>query len=263
MGNLTILLQAVVNLTVPKAEDAGKSNEDAIPNLEQPKTGEEIESGICLKICMQNFVDFIYGRYEKAANMAVEHEGRFQKAGPGFFMNMQETFVTGICCFVMARKTKNSKYKKVAKRALQKMSRWAKKDNPNVLHYEKLFQAELSCLNGKSDAAELHYQQALSLASRYGFIQDAAIINERSGDFFLNIRKSPEDALYKFEKACKLYEEWGCPAKAQMLREYCEVHKLSFIVLQSATNVSRWRTNRYHIKDGRDNQWVREASIGI
>jgi hypothetical protein len=32
-------------------------------------------------------------------------------------------------------------------------------------------------------------------------------------------RKSPEDALYKIDEACKLYEEWGCLSKVEMLRK--------------------------------------------
>ena len=73
-------------------------------------------------------------------------------------------------------------------------------------------------MEGRLDKAELLYHQALSIASRSGFLQDAAIINELFAEFFLNRRKSPDDALYKMKASCGLYEEWGCHLKAEMLR---------------------------------------------
>ena len=216
--NLTMLWQCVLNL-LGKSDDPCVLQGKAIPDLEAFQESITLENSKCLLFYVQSFLLAIFGEYEKGAALALENGGRFQKAGPGLFMNMHETFVRGLHLFCMAKRCpKTTKYKRAARKALSTISGWAKKDNPNVLHYEKLLKAELCSLNGKLDSAQLLYHQALSLASRSGLIQDAAIINERCAEFFLKERKSVDDATKKMMKSIKLYEEWGCCVKADMLR---------------------------------------------
>ena len=120
-------------------------------------------------------------------------------------------------------KTKKRKHKREAKRLLNIISGWAKKDNPNVLHQHNLLLAEFRSMEGKLDEAELLYTRAFRLASRSGFRHEAAMINELTAEFFRDQKKSLDDAKYKMEEACKLYEEWGCQIKADMLRKEYEV----------------------------------------
>lgn len=216
--NLRTLWQCALNL-LGRSENTCILTGEAILDIDSFTASINVEAELCLVRYVQCYLCAIFGLFETGSAMALEDEGRFNKAGPGIFMNMHETFVRGLCLFGMARKSKQSKYKKAGKRVLSTIRKWVRNDNPNVLHYEKLFEAELRALEGKLDAAELLYHQALSLAARSGFIQDAAIINERCGDFFLRKRKSPDDAMYKMKEACKLYEEWGCRKKVEMIRK--------------------------------------------
>jgi hypothetical protein len=178
-----------------------------------------LESGRVGFFYLPCFLCAVFANYEKGSELALENDGRFEKALSGAGMVMHWTFVAGINHFGMARKTKKQKYIKAGKKALSTIKSWAKHDNPNILHYLHFFEAEVAALKGKLDAAEVLYQKAQTISRRAGFIQDAAIINERYASFFLTIRKSPEDAVYKAEESIKLYEEWGCVLKADMLRE--------------------------------------------
>jgi hypothetical protein len=177
-----------------------------------------LDSGKACLYYLPCFLCAVFGNYEKGAALALDYDGKFDKALSGACNVMHETFAAGVNLFGMARKTKKSKYKRAGKKALSKIRSWAKHDNPNVLHYLHCFEAELAALNGKLDTAEALYHRSLALARRSGFIHDAAIINERYASFFLLVRKVPDEAYYQMEEACKLYEEWGCRHKADLLR---------------------------------------------
>ena len=216
--NISMVWQGTLNL-LGRTSDPLELAGEAIPDLEDFKSLLTIESGVSLLPYIQCCLCAILGSYEKGAELALANEYRMRKAGPGIFMNMHDTFVRGLCLFAMARKTKQRKYTVAAKRAFGEIRKLTRKEDPNVLHYEKLFEAELCALKGNLDTAEILYQRALNLATRAGFLHDAAIANERCADFFLHERKCKEDALYKMEEACKLYDEWGCRIKVDMLRD--------------------------------------------
>ena len=114
----------------------------------------------------------------------------------------------------MARKTAKRRYAVHARKCLDKIRSWMEKGNPNVIHYESLLEAENWALKGKTFVAKKHYLSATVLATRGGFIQDAAMANERFGEFLLEDMGEPEEAAYQFKQAAKLYEEWGAQAKA-------------------------------------------------
>jgi hypothetical protein len=82
-----------------------------------------------------------------------------------------------------------------------------------------MLNTELAALEGKLDAAEGGYQSAVVLASRSGFVSDAALANRQYGEFLLNDRENVSEAVYKFQEACELYAEWGAYRKVDELRE--------------------------------------------
>ena len=217
--NISSLRQAVLNLSAMSGNPLSFEGE-AIADVEAHKASMTAEADMCLFLYLEMFVYAIFGDYEKGASMALEHEGRFQKAAAGLFMTMHETYARGLNLFGMARNTKLPKYKRAAKRVLSQVNEWAKHDNPNVMQYSKLFQAELFALNGKINAAELAYHQALGFANRLGCIHDEAIIHERFADFFWNSKQSLEEAEFHIEKSCEKYYDWGCPLKAEILQKF-------------------------------------------
>ena len=60
-----------------------------------------------------------FGDFSEAAELAIECDETFSKAFPGFFMCMLETFHRGVALYAMARKTKQSKYKRRARQVLK------------------------------------------------------------------------------------------------------------------------------------------------
>ena len=91
------------------------------------------------------------------------------------------------------------------------------KGNPNVGHCKSLLEAELAALNGRKHLAKKHYEVAAMLAGRGGFVRDAALANERYGEFLLEDLPDQEEAAFRFQEAIKLYLEWEAQAKAELL----------------------------------------------
>ena len=89
--------------------------------------------------------------------------------------------------------------------------------NPNIQHYDALIDAELAGLAGDSHLAKKQYEVAIILAGRRGFICDKALAHERFGGHALHLGDL-NDALYHFERAIALYQEWGAHAKVVKLR---------------------------------------------
>jgi hypothetical protein len=160
-----------------------------------------------------------FGDHEQGAELAISKGDSFMKASPGSSLCYIDNFMRGISLFHMARSTKKAKYKKHAKLVLAKVRKWVEKGNPNVVHHEALLEAEMAALRGKKYNARKQYEIATVLASRQGFIHDAAMANERYGEFLLNDMLDREEAAYRLEEAVKLYKEWGAHAKADILLE--------------------------------------------
>lgn len=177
-----------------------------------------------------------FGEYEEGAKLAVERGDTYAKVCPGHFWIMNETFARGMILYAAARSGKRL-YMKHAKKVHKTIKSWAQQGNPNVLHYDLLFDAELAALNGKLDMAEGLYKKAIVSATRQGLIHERAFASERYGEFLLNERNDPEEAKYNLSDAIRLYDEWGANRKVSMLRE--KHHKLwqkpTHIVLSNAS----------------------------
>eukprot|EP00522_Entomoneis_paludosa_P002021 CAMPEP_0172473570 /NCGR_PEP_ID=MMETSP1065-20121228/68923_1 /TAXON_ID=265537 /ORGANISM="Amphiprora paludosa, Strain CCMP125" /LENGTH=1236 /DNA_ID=CAMNT_0013231745 /DNA_START=115 /DNA_END=3826 /DNA_ORIENTATION=- len=219
--NINTLWQCVLNL-LGRSDDPYVLSGEAIPDFDAFRTSTTIKSGQALIYFAQVTLYAILGDFEAGSSLSLANEGFFKKAGPGMFLNIAETCARGLCYFGMARKSKKKKYRRAGMKVLSCVRAWAKQKNPNVTHFLHLFEAELFALDGKPAKAELHYHKAVALARRAGFVQDAAIINERLAAFFWRDKNSPDDAIYHMEKACELYEEWGCQLKADILRREYE-----------------------------------------
>ena len=91
-------------------------------------------------------------------------------------------------------------------------------------HLDAALDAEWYSLKGKKCLALKHYEMSVVLASKRGFVHDAALINECFGEFLLydykdddNSSSKKKDACFRINKAIHLYREWGSFKKANML----------------------------------------------
>ena len=133
---------------------------------------------------------------------------------------MPETFARALSLYACAIETKHAKYRRHARRPHVAIKKWRKNGNPNVIHFEKLLDAEAATLKGQYYSAESLYQSSTTLASRSGLVQDAALALERYANMLL-LRESRADAVEKLHESLELYREWGATAKVKQLRAKC------------------------------------------
>ena len=72
-------------------------------------------------------------------------------------------------------------------------------------------------MDRKTGPARGFYDEAIRLATAGGYLQDAALFQERFGDFWLRDLKNESEAKYCIEEAARLYNAWGAQRKANML----------------------------------------------
>ncbi len=70
---------------------------------------------------------------------------------------------------------------------------------------------------GQKHEEKKHYEKAEMLAGRGGFVKDAALANERYGEFLLEDMSDRKEAAFRFQEAIKLHLEWEAQAKAELL----------------------------------------------
>lgn len=139
---------------------------------------------------------------------------------PGSPFMALATFHRGLSLLAMAQKTKGAPmYKIEARKRLAKIHKWASGGNPNVKHYQVLLQAELAVVDNKKSAAKNLYKSAVEIATSQGFVQDAALANERFGEFLLHCMNDKEGAALRIKRACSGYSEWGAHGKVESLEE--------------------------------------------
>lgn len=159
---------------------------------------------------------------EKLAKRAVKGDTVYEKCFPGFYSIMLETFHRGVALYAMARKTNKYKYKRQAKKIRKKINQWQKAGNPNVSHFVTFLDAEQAALNKKYDLAEDNYSKAIVTVARCGYLNHAALFNERYADFLMTVRNDEGEAMYRWREAIRYYKDWGAHGKANHLEEQIE-----------------------------------------
>ena len=109
----------------------------------------------------------------------------------------------------MAHKTNSRKYKKHARAAQKTIQTWINKGSFNNFHQAALFAAEEAAMSGDTEKARELFNSGIVLAARCGFLRNAALINERYAEFFLNNLQDKEQAKYHVEQAIKFFKAWG------------------------------------------------------
>ena len=209
-----IFWQVMLNLTGKSKETTRLKGE--IFDSESFTTTETMHTSLLNLAKLELFIYF--GDYEKASKLALDCGGSFEKAFPGFFMTMMETFHRGIAFYAMARRTRKKKYKNHANSIRKIVRKWVLKGNPNVRHYHLLLEAEHTALGERFTAAEVLYKEAIVLAARTGHLHDAALFNEVYAHFLLRELSAKDEGAYRINEAIRFYSAWGAEAKVvQML----------------------------------------------
>ncbi len=108
------------------------------------------------------------------------------------------------------------KFQKILKRNIKWFKHWIKGCAENFEQQLLILHAEDAVLNGFNDQALKLYTQAAESASKHGFIQFAAIANERASALLAksNIKKQSD---YYLKDAYNLYEQWSAYGKCKIL----------------------------------------------
>ena len=160
------------------------------------------------------------GYHEQGSEYALAIGNEFQEKAPGHWTGQAECFARGVNLYAMARKTKQRRYLKPARSILKTIRGWVKGGSINNKHHLCLFDAEDAALAGKRrtyDAIQA-YKEAITMASRSGFLRDAGLISERYADFLLNDIEDPQQARFHVENAIRYYEEWGARRSVDALQ---------------------------------------------
>ncbi|CAB9514432.1 Transcriptional regulator [Seminavis robusta] len=168
--------------------------------------------------CYQNVLFAVLGKHELGAELAIS-KGDMIRVHPGTPAFVMDVFYQAVSCFSVARTSKKKKYKEHAKKMKQKIDGWAKQGNPNVLHFASFLSAERAALKGKNEEAEKLYETSIVTARKQGFIQDAALANERLAEFHEDVLKDKASAGFRYQEAIRLYTEWGALHKAKMIKK--------------------------------------------
>ena len=127
-------------------------------------------------------------------------------------------------CITLIFRTKSheeqKKLMKICRKNLKMIKGLLKYSEINYHHRYELMNAEYENLNNNFDKAVKSYTYAIRYARLNKYIQDEALIWERSGLFFKS-QNQPEAAQFYFSNAYKAYAKWGAKAKLiQMKEEY-------------------------------------------
>ena len=105
----------------------------------------------------------------------------------------------------------------------EKMAHWAKYAPMNFLHKYYLVEAEKARILGKDGEAREYYDQAIELAEKNEYINEAALGCELAGQFYL-AKNKPAIAQIYLHDAHYAYQQWGAIAKVKELEtRYAEL----------------------------------------
>ena len=166
----------------------------------------------------KNIMCNFFGDYEQGAKLALERRDEYEKKN-GSPLAMLDNLHQGISLYAMARRTKEMRYIKAAKKVRKVVAMWLKKGNVNVAHYMPFLEAEEAALEGNSDEATRLYPRAIALASSSGFLHNAALASERFAEYLLHDLNDSDRAGQYFQDSIKHYTDWGSDYKADLLKQ--------------------------------------------
>eukprot|EP00540_Astrosyne_radiata_P003660 CAMPEP_0116845946 /NCGR_PEP_ID=MMETSP0418-20121206/13566_1 /TAXON_ID=1158023 /ORGANISM="Astrosyne radiata, Strain 13vi08-1A" /LENGTH=484 /DNA_ID=CAMNT_0004477147 /DNA_START=135 /DNA_END=1589 /DNA_ORIENTATION=- len=135
------------------------------------------------------------------------------------FMHCVRTFFLALVWIGVARRDKQRKPRKKAKRILKLMQGWVKRGAVNCVHKLLLVQAEYqSIVSSSTEKVRKAYRKAVTTAGRSGFIQDEALASERAGLYCFDSGDHYRAKDY-ISRAYALYRDWGALAKVVQLEK--------------------------------------------
>lgn len=164
---------------------------------------------------------YMFGDYDYAFTMSEGIRKIDESGSSAQFLRVEKMYKRGLTAVALLRK--NTEYRKnlaFVKDVKQQLAGWSK-DSPRSYRQKLLLlEAELLSARRSTNVKKIVslYDEALDIAKREGYTNEAALIQERTGDYLFYCCKDLAAAHDRWEFASACYEQWGAVAKAEQLR---------------------------------------------
>ncbi|WP_299404927.1 AAA family ATPase [Acaryochloris sp. IP29b_bin.148] len=172
-----------------------------------------------------SIISYIFNDYQESLNSA-KHNRDFIDSVPGLIYVAIHYFFLSLAFLSQYRSldmnTQKSALKEV-RRYKKKLKNWAYSCPENFLHKYQLIEAEEARILGNGNDAMEFYDLAIKSSSKYGYLHEEAIANERASEFYFENGREKIAQVYLVD-AYYGYAKWGAISKANQLQErYPEV----------------------------------------
>jgi len=179
-----------------------------------------------------------FGEYKAGAQNAIKIGYDWEKKYPGVYFGY-DAFHKAICLYGEARniaqlqgnsctaspslsKPTSSLYKKHAEKYHAMIDSWVKHGAPNHVHHLSVLNAEKIALLSCSQFVEPKevcqlYEKAIRDSVRGGFVNHAALAEERYSDYLFGIDNKAE-GIYHLQNAIGRFSDWGATRRVEQLR---------------------------------------------
>lgn len=254
LGLFRIFWQTVLNFMGrckdPMVFEGEAMQEKDLVALEESK---QMSTLIAYWLCRM-MLAYHFGDYHLAGRMAekIEKNGnsKMLRAVATGYARRSLLVLTMISLAALARRSARKTYLKRARKHCKIIESMVKEKNVNCHHALQLIRAEFAALKAKSDDSvedvRKLYDKAIASAARLGFLQDAALANQRAGFYMLkkDYQSWGEDYI---RKSHELYTEWGALSKTRQLEK-------SFKFLNTDRSTARRSSGTYHLARRRFNE---------
>ncbi|BAU12302.1 serine/threonine kinase with two-component sensor domain protein [Leptolyngbya sp. NIES-3755] len=163
---------------------------------------------------------YLYG-YLENAHQSIEEARQLLNYLPGCISLAEFNFYDSLILVSLypdASESQKIKYWQQIKMNQQQMQIWSASCPENFRHQYLLVEAEIArSQNDLMSAIDL-YDEAIALAKTNGFVQDAALANERVAKFWIAKGKEKLAQVY-WSEAYRLYQSWGASTKLANLEQ--------------------------------------------
>ena len=215
-------LQAALNL-MGECKEPTTLNGEATTELKLLKMSEKNDTLLLSQFYyMRMFLAYIFQQYDLAAEMSRHRQDACKLRPHRHATIVNETLYSGLIAAALAGQNSAGAagWRKLAEDAMEKMQAWSLHSEWNFRHKLLLLNAELESLSGDLDKAARTYDEAISVATKHGFIHEQAIACERAGLFFSERMRNTERAKQYFARSYTYYIGWGASRKASDLLDY-------------------------------------------
>lgn len=174
----------------------------------------ENRTGIFATFLMKTILFYTFEKFAQALECAIKAKEYSDNPlglvnSPIFYFYYSLTLIAN---FPNITKSKRNVALKDIRGSLKKLKSWAQSAPINHKHRCSLIEAELARLRKDQLQAQNHYENAIDLLAKSGYVNEMALANELAAKYYLKQERKTVAVAY-MKKARYHYERWGAVAK--------------------------------------------------